>query len=419
MQHNSLQKRALFSIFALGFSSGLPFLLLLSTLSVWLTESGVSKTQIGLFGLATIPYALKFLWAPLFDKYKSPFFSKTFGQRRSWLLLVQITLAVSLFTLGQARPEQHIGWTALLALWVGFCSASQDILVEAYRIERLPPKTTGFGASSIVMGYRVGMLLAGAGALYLAHHFDSWTLAYGVMAAFVGVGMLATCLGGEPVQTFIQPQKTGSVAEPYVIKKAFQSFFLEKPWWMIIPFIFFYKIGDTALQAMSMPFLLEIGFSKAEIASVAKTFGISAMMIGVLIGGWLLYQYSLFKNIYLCALLQFLAGSLFVLQSTIGYQISLLFITIGIENLACGMSQVALIAYLSSLCKGAHVSTHFAIFSSIASFSRIGLTVLAGYLADRVLWTDFYILVSLGCLPCLIWLWMCAPHFKKSQMAYS
>jgi PAT family beta-lactamase induction signal transducer AmpG len=393
------------SIFLFGFASGVPFLLILSTLSVWLAEVGVSKTMIGLLAWVSVPYACKFLWGVLVDRVQIPILTRMLGVRRSWILCAQIGVWLALIGLGNTDPSKNILYTAIFALLVGFASATQDIATEAYRIEILPKSQVGVGASLSVLGYRIGMLCSGAGTLFLAAYFNSWNVAYHCIAAFMSIGIIATLSSKEP-QNKNPPLKL-------VFWKVIKALMHKLDWQIIFPFILSYKIADTVLNVMSMPFLVEIGFDNFEIASVAKTFGISAMILGGLIGGYLSTKISLRQNLLLCVLLQCAASGLFVVQAAIGRDLSFLFISMGVENFACGMSQVALVAYLSHLCTQRSTAMHYALLTSFASFVRVSLSSLSGWMADHLAWPQFYSLVCISCLPSLLLLYICAKHFAQ------
>lgn len=397
----------IYSIFFLGFASGLPFLLILSTLSVWLAETGISKTLIGLFAWVSVPYALKFLWGPLVDRYKIPFLYKHFGLRRSWLLVAQFCLAIAVIALGNADPVNNLILTMIFALLVGIFSAIQDITAEAYRIEILPRAKVGAGASASVLGYRLGMLCSGAGTITIAAITGSWSVAYTATALFIMVGIIATLLSREP--------QVNRAAKQLTILRSLKSFVNTREWMIIVPFILSYKVSDTILNAMNMPFLLEIGFSKLEIAYVAKTFGICAMILGGAVGGLCLLRQSLRQNLFTCVVLQAFASSLFILQAHVGHNLSTLFFVMGVENFVCGMSQVALISYMSQLCSLQNTAFHYAILSSFGSFVRVGFSAVAGWLADKLGWTHFYSVVCISCVPSLFLLWFCVKHFAFGE----
>ena len=410
-------------ILFLGFSSGLPFLLTLATLHVWLSEIGISKTTIGLFAFVTIPYSLKFIWAPLIDRFPFPTLSTWLGHRKGWMLASQIMLVILLILLGGSNPEKHVWFTALCAFLVSFFSATQDIVIEAYRVERLEMHEIGLGAGASNLGYRLGMWVSGAGALYLATKF-SWAVTYSFMAACLSVGMIAALLSHEPqIQRGFQGlnkkplPKSGSIKSTLKVlwqslKDSTQYFGAQPDWHILLAYILFFKLADTALNVMAAPFLLEIGFSKLEIAHVGKSFGIGAMIIGGLFTGILLAQCSLRKVLLLCAGMQFASALMFYLQARVGYSISLLFATIGIENLSNGMGAAAFITYLSIVCRRPHAGAHFALLTSIASLARVGFSSLSGWGADHLIWSDYYILTAIACLPNLILMIKASRAFK-------
>lgn len=407
------------AIFFLGFSSGLPFLLTLSTLSIWLKESGVSNTIIGLFVITTIPYTLKFVWGPLVDRIKIPGLTKILDHRRSWALFSQLILMVSLVMLGSSDPGHHIWMTALFAFCVAFSSALQDIVVEAYRIEVMNDEHIGASASSTYLGYRMGMLVSGAGALYLAHSLP-WFTVYCLMAACVGIGLITTCLSPKlPPQTKKIPDMVPHLSFWNRIKSTYvpplKDLLNTYDWRIVLTFILLYKVGDTVLNVMNTPFLLEIGFSKVEIAQVAKLFGISSMVMGGFFGGLLLNRFGILPCLLLCAMLQILSSLMFVIQALVGYNLSVLVITIGVENLTCGLGAAAFIAYLSSMCKQPHTASHFALLSSFGSMARIFLSILAGILADILPWEWFFMLTALACIPCLVFLINASQHFPRHE----
>ncbi|MCE2951142.1 MAG: AmpG family muropeptide MFS transporter [Alphaproteobacteria bacterium] len=400
------------AVLFLGFSSGLPFLLTLATLHVWLLEVGLTKTTLGLFAFATIPYTLKFLWAPFLDKITLPFFGTVFGKRKGWMLASQLCLIISLLTLGASSPSDAPLWTACAAFFVSVCSATQDIVVEAYRIEALETKRAGAGAGASSFGYRLGMWVSGAGALYLASYF-SWFCVYAIMAGCVIVGIITTLLTPEPDTPPSTPSlKFNDETNTPFILKPFMALIKRPELSLTLLFIFSYKIGDTVLNTMTIPFLLEIGFSKIEIAHVAKSFGIAAAVFGSLLGGLLLTRWSLVFNLMLCSALQIFASLMFFVQASMGHDLVCLFISIGIENVACGMGTTAYLVYLSSRCARNFTASHFALLCSFGSLCRVCLSFLAGWTADHVTWEEFYLLSAFACLPCFFLLASFSGAFK-------
>jgi len=401
-----LKKSQLCSIFFLGFASGLPFLLILSTLSIWLAEVGISKTMIGILAWVSVPYTLKFMWGPMVDTVRIPILNKYLGLRRSWILSAQFGLWLALIGLSRTNPVQSLGYTAIFALLVGCCSAIQDIAIEAYRIEILAPSKVGVGASVSVLGYRLGMLCAGAGTIFLAAYLGSWNAAYNCIAACMLIGIITTLISSEPGVNRFKIKMDLWVS--------LKSFAHQRDWRIIIPFILSYKVADTVLNTMTMPFLLEIGFNKLEIAYVAKTFGIGAMVLGGVVDGLLLKRQGIRQNLRTCVILQIIASGLFILQAKLGNNLSFLFISMGVENFTCGMSQVALIAYLSQLCSYHSTAMHYAILSSFASFIRVSFSSISGWMADQFAWPQFYSLVAVSCVPSLILLIVYSKHFVQS-----
>ena len=283
--------RRILIILFLGFSSGLPLLLTLSTLSYWLATIGVDKTTIGLFALVGLPYTLKFVWAPVIDRVPIPLLSQLLGRRRSWVVATQALLMAAIVLLGMSDPAQDPGLTALCAFILAFCSASQDIVIDAYRIEILDQDEQGAGAAAVQLGYRAGMLMAGAGALYLSVFLD-WPAVFQVMAALILPGMLAVLLGprapedgvAEPEAGADTPTRIMAWLEKAVVEP-FADFMARRAWVMILVFILLYKLSDAIGGVMANPFYVEMGFSAGEIASVSKLFGTIATLTGVMVAG--------------------------------------------------------------------------------------------------------------------------------------
>lgn len=421
----TLFDRRILAIFFLGISSGLPFLLTLSTLSFWLTQSGVSKTAIGMFVIVTLPYTFKFLWGPLVDRYSLPIIGSLLGKRRSWALFAQVLLILSLVGLGDTDPKNHLLLTAFMAFLVALSSACQDIVVEAYRIEIVDEDQYGVAASSTYLGYRVGMLISGYGALYLSS-FLEWSDVYSIMALFVALGMITVFLAPR-TQIMVQsasphPKHREIPTHEHLPSRFFKwlkvtflpplrELLQHYDWRVVLAFIFFYKVGDTVLNVMTTPFLIEVGYSTLEIANVAKLFGIAAMIVGGFLGGFFLTRFGILASLILCSALQILSSLMFLVQALAGYNLGVLTITIGVENFTCGLGAAAYIAYLSSMCSAPNTATHFALLSSFGSLARIVLSIIAGWLADQMSWSEFYLMTAFACIPCMILLAHSARHF--------
>jgi PAT family beta-lactamase induction signal transducer AmpG len=407
--------RRVIAILFLGFSSGLPLLLTFSTLSIWLKESGISKTEIGLFALVGLPYSIKFLWAPLIDRLPLPLLTRLLGRRRGWTVFTQLGLVAGIVGLGASDPLADPWTTALWALIVSFASASQDVVIDAYRVEILDKNQYGAGAAMIVAGYRLGMLASGAGALFLAES-TSWFWVYVAMAALMAVGMIAILLSPEPTQP-VQPERNepgqgetlgrvaGWLADAVVAPLAD---FLRRPGWLaILLFVLLYKFGDSLAGVMANPFYVEVGFSKGEIASVSKIFGLGATLFGGFAGGLLVARIGIMQSLLLCGLLQLVSNLMFAVQAAVGHSIPMLAVTIAVENISGGMGTAAFVAYLSSLCNVAYTATQYALLSSFMAFARTLLSSPGGWLADRVDWIAFFVLTTVAAVPgLLLWYWL-------------
>ena len=415
--------RRVLSIFFLGFSSGLPLGLTFGTLAFWLAEVGVSKTTIGLFALMSTPYTLKFLWAPLMDRMPVPYLTRRLGRRRGWAILTQLALMATIACLGATNPAAHPGLTALFAFMVAFWSASQDIVIDAYRVEILEERQYGAGAAMIVLGYRFGSpLVSGAGAFYLATYLD-WLTTYGVMAGLMSVGIITVLVNPEPkVQKSRESVKHESRIAAYIEsrphlrgKKAqalaliygavispFAEFMTRRGWLVILSFILFYKFGDALAWVMSNPFYVELGFTKIQIANISKVFGITATIIGSVIGGVIVDRMGILKSLLVCGILQMLSNLMFALLAMAGNDLRMLTLAIAVENLSGGMGTAAFVAYLSSLCNIAYTATQYALLTSFMAFGRTLLCSSGGWLADQMSWVSFFVVTTAAALPGLL-----------------
>lgn len=401
-------ERRLIFVFLMGFASGLPFLLSGATLSIWLTEAGVSLTAIGLFALVGTPYNFKYLWAPFIDRVPIPVLSKLFGRRRAWMLLIQIGLMASILALGLSNPQSDPTITAIFALAVAFFSASQDIVIDAYRIEILDEDQQGAGAAMTQAGYRFGLLASGAGALYLASSIN-WAVVYAIMAGLVLIGFITALCAPIPPNDRIIEEETKQAESWFrtAVVAPFVEFFQRNNVWVaiyILAFILLYKFGDAFAGVMANPFYIRIGFSKVDIANVSKIFGVFATLLGVFTGGLVVKKYGILKSLLYCGILQMLSNLMFAAQAAIGPHVGFLFLTIGIENLSGGMGSAAFVAYLSVLCNTGYTGTQFALFTSFMAFGRTWLSAMSGWLADRTDWTTFFIISTFVALPGLIML---------------
>ncbi len=403
------------NVFGLSFSSGLPFVLILSSLNLWLVELGKSKAVIGIFAMVSLPYGFKFLFAPILDKVRIPFFSNYFGNRQAWIIISQILLFILINLLGLFGPNVNIYAAFVIALLIGITSAIQDLSIEAYRVENLNHKYIGMAISASVLGHKLGMFIAGAGSLLVAE-FYGWAQAYHLISFSILPGMISTYFARDESAKRIKKQTFQGAGFKFNIIYNIKKFLVHREWKTIIPFIIFLKVTDAILVTMSMSFFTEIGFTKLELAYVSKTFGIGAMVVGSSLGGVLLLRHNLYRVLYIAAILQLLASILFLLQTFIGHNINFLFVTVGIENLASGVSQVALITYISKLCSQPNTAMHYAILSSIGSVSRVLSSLIGGFIADYIWWTDFYCLTLLTAIPSILILAIKNKHFHKISL---
>lgn len=412
----------LVAIFVMGFASGLPLALTGATLGIWLKDAGVSLAAIGFFALVGIAYNLKFLWSPIIDRAPLPVLGRLFGRRRGWALVIQCLLALAILAMASADPRARPELTALLAVIVAFCSASQDIVIDAYRVELLEPHEQGAGAAATQLGYRIGMLASGAGALFIAE-FHGWAMAYTVMSGLVGIGMAAVLLTREPeasaraaAQAAKLPGLIAWIADAVIAPLA--DFARRPAWVAVLLFVLLYKFGDALAGVMAGPFYIAIGFTKVEIAGVSKIFGIGATMVGVFLGGLVVYRLGVFRSLLVCGVLQMLSNLMFAAQAVAGHNLPFLMATIAIENVTGGMGSAAFVAYLSSLCNIAYTATQYALLSSLAAMGRTVLSSWGGVLAEKLDWVLFFILTTGAAVPgLLLLLWLGKVISAPSQPA--
>jgi len=376
----------------MGFSSGLPLLLTGSVLQAWMQEEGVDLGTIGLFALVGLPYTLKFLWAPLTDRYCLPFF----GRRRGWLIVIQLLLMVSIAALGWTQPAISPLNVAVAAWLVTFFSASQDIVIDAYRREALSDKELGLGASLYVNGYRVGMLLASGGGLIMAD-FMSFSLVYQLMALIMLVGVMTTLFAPEPDIHVAMP---GSLREAVI--QPFVDYFKRADAMLILLFILLYKVGDTMASNMTTPFYLDIGFSKTEIGAVVKLFGFWATIIGGIVGGVTILRTGIYRALWAFGILQALSTAGFAVLAQVGYSLPLLAGVIAFENLSAGMGTAAFVAFMASLTNRKFTATQYALLSSLMGVPRVIVAAPTGYFAEWLGWTVFFTACAFIAIPGLL-----------------
>jgi len=376
----------------MGFSCGLPLLLTGSVLQAWMKEEGVDLSVIGLFALVGLPYTLKFLWAPIIDRYTPPLL----GRRRGWLLLAQVGLMVALLGFSFSQPAQHPWLVAMAAMLVTFFSASQDIVVDAFRREDLTDEELGLGSSMYVNGYRMGMLLAGGGGLILAD-FLSFPMMYRLMAASLLVGIAATLLAREPAIAEGTPRTLReAVIDPFV------EYFRRDGAMAILAFILLYKLGDTMASAITTPFYLDLGFSKTEIGAVVKLFGFWATIGGGLLGGILILRTGIRRALWVFGLLQMVSTLGFVVLAQVGHNVIVLASAVALENFTGGMGTAAFVAFMGSLTNKRFTATQYALLSSLMGVPRVLASAPTGLMAQSMGWPAFFVFCTLIAIPGLL-----------------
>ncbi|MCK4761199.1 MAG: AmpG family muropeptide MFS transporter [Candidatus Aminicenantes bacterium] len=398
------EKRMIIALF-MGFSSGIPLLLVSKTLQAWMVDVNVDLKIIGIFALVGLPYTLKFLWAPFMDMWVPPFL----GRRRGWMLLCQIGVIFSIVGIAFIDHKQSPWLTAFFALLISFFSASQDIVVDAYRRETLSDNELGMGSTLYIYGYRVAMLLAGALALFLADHIP-WSLVYILMAGAMFVGIATTLLAPEPEVGVEAPKSLkDSVMMPFL------EFFKRKGAVAILLFILLYKLGDNVAGAMTTPFYLIIGFTKTQVAAIAKTLGLFSTLAGAFVGGALMLRLGIYRSLWIFGIMQALSTFFFVILAQIGPNSWVLAGVIGYEDFSSGMGSAALIAYSASLCNKRFTATQYALLTSLTGVPRTFAATGSGFLVEAVGWSWFFTFCALIAIPGLLLLLYLDPKRRNSS----
>jgi MFS transporter, PAT family, beta-lactamase induction signal transducer AmpG len=442
-----LRPRVLIVLF-LGFSGGLPLALSGATLQVWVTESGLDIRTIGLFAAVGTPYTIKFLWAPLVDALDIPVLSRLLGRRRSWLLLSQLVLMLAIVLLAMCDPRVAPGTVALAALFVATASATQDIVIDAFRVESLPESEQAAGMASYVAAYRIGMLVSGAGALFIVTWFEhrgvgrpgAWTYGYLVMAAFVVVGIVTTFLATEPAKSALASAEHAAHRSENPLRRvgrtalaAFGEFVFRphirargraRPGSRPLPrrsrrfralygrflvaivvlgFVVLFKFTDALSGTMTAPFVIKIGFSREEYAAIVKGLGLAATLVGGFAGGFVARVYPLATSLWIGGILQAVANLGFSWQATVGADLAALSVAITLENFTSAVGTVIFVAYLSALCNNPlHTATQYALLTALAAVGRTYLSIGAGYIANATGWPWFFAICALAASPSLV-----------------
>lgn len=455
------------SILFLGFSAGMPLALTGSALSMWLSRLGIDVKTIGLFSLVAIPFSFKYLWSPIFDNVAIPYFSRRFGLRKSWLISSQILLMFSIIALGQTSPLSSIHLTALAALSVSFFSATQDILIDAVRIEILDKEEQAIGASMYVYGYRIAMLVSGAGSILLADHL-SWSIVFSIMGLGILVGIITTIFIKEPtysdkhlekIQPFSSIIKSAldiiitkeflymisfvaiivmlislkvnlflclsiTAIVIYLTKDRFKSVipdsildFCNRPQWgYIFLFIIFYKFSDTLLDSLKSKFYVDSGFSNSEIAYITKGLGFIMTMLGLFVGGLIYYKLKTYKSLMFSAIIQILSNLLFIWIAKTDHNLLALSVAISIENFTGAINTVVVVAYLSSLCNINYTATQYALLSSLSNIGRTIMVAPGGYIVSSFGWVNFILCTAIVGIPSIILLYLMKDNINKVDL---
>lgn len=415
-------QRPVIAMFFLGFAAGLPLLLVFSTLTAWLNDYGIEKTAIGFFGWVGITYSIKVFWSPIVDQLPVPLLTQKLGQRRSWMLAGQIGVALGLLLLSLLSPQHDLLIIALCALLVAFSSSTQDIAIDAFRIESAIQEFQGAMSATYVFGYRVAMLVAGAGALYIAE-FQGWPMSYMCMALLMLVGVVTTLIIKEP-EKITNDNKTFADYHSFsgwffnAIVSPFIDFFNRQKRFalMILLFIGFYRLSDITMGIMANPFYLDLGFSKTEIANIGKVFGFFMTIAGSFVGGLLVIRYGVHRPLLVGAVMVAATNLLFVKLANVGPDIQWLIVTISADNLSGGLANAVFIAYLSGLTNRAYTATQYALFSSLMTLPGKFFSGFSGVIVDASDYQTFFTYAACMGIPAIALALIVMRHDKKINL---
>ncbi len=380
----------------LGFSSGIPLALTSGTLQAWMAVTGVDLRTIGIFSLVGIPYTIKFLWSPIMDRYVPPWL----GRRRGWIIITQILLMLGISAMAFSSPRQVPLLLAALALLVAFTSASQDIVIDAYRTDVLRERERGVGAAVFVFGYRIALLVSGALALILSDHIG-WKNTYLFIASVMMVGIISTLFGPEPEEKVIPPHTLRDA-----VWGPLKEYFLRNAAIPLLLLIVLYKLGDAYAGALTTAFLIKgIGFTASEVGTINKGLGLISLIVGAMFGGSLMIRLGLFQSLLSFGILQAISNLSFMLLAWVGKSYGMLVFAVAFENLSGGMGTAAFVSLLMAMCNHRYTATQYALLSSLAALGRIFIAPTSGYLVESVGWASFFFITTLVALPglCLLW----------------
>jgi len=391
----------------LGFASGLPLALTSGTLQAWMAVENIDIKTIGFFSLVGQAYVFKFLWSPMMDRYTPPFL----GRRRGWLLLTQLLLIAGIAMMGFMQPSKDLTLLAALAVLIAFCSASQDIVFDAWKTDILPANERGNGAAISVLGYRLAMLVSGGLALWLADRFLGWQAIWWLMAVMMIPGVIATLLAKEPASSVEAPRSLEqAVVEPL------RDFFNRNNAWLLLLLIILYKLGDAFAASLSTIFLIRgVGFDAGDVGLVNKTLGLLATIIGALLGGALMQRLSLFRSLMLFGILQAVSNLSYWVLSVTDKHLYSMATAVAIENLCGGLGTAAFVALLMTLCNKSFSATQFALLSALSAIGRVYVGPAAGWFVESWGWPSFYAFSVVAALPGLFLLAGCKSTLEYMQ----
>lgn len=404
----------------LGFSAGLPLLLVLGTLSFWLREAGIDRTTIGYLSWVGLAYAFKWAWAPLVDRLPIPILSRLLGRRRAWLLLAQMTVVAGLVGMAMSDPKLSLETVVWCALLVAFGSATQDIALDAFRIESADTQRQAALAAAYQTGYRLAMIWAGAGVLWVAaraevagaatYQHAAWQTAYFVMAASMAVGVLTVLLSPEPLRKLLPPSKNAAAWLREVLVEPFADFIRRYRWQaaLILGLIAVYRISDVVMGIMANPFYVDMGYTKDEVAAVTKVYGVVMTLAGAFLGGVLAIRFGVMRVLMLGAVLSAASNLLFAWLGSRGHDVQALVFVISADNLSSGIASAAFIAYLSSLTNVNYSATQYALFSSMMLLLPKFLAGYSGKYVDAFGYGHFFTATACLGAPVLLLVWLAA-----------
>ena len=400
---------------ALGVGAGLPFLLVFSTLNYWLADEGVAKSTIGFFAAVGITYSIKVIWAPLIDQWRLPFLSQL-GRRRSWIFLGQLGIALALFWMSLLDPKTELQWLAVASVLVAFSSATQDVALDAWRIEAIDEAYQGLMSASYIFGYRVGLLIAGAGSLYLAD-FVSWQFAYQCMAMFMILPILVLLLLRRDAHVDAVHDDSWRAMTQRVVVEPFKNFFYRygRASLVILAFVALYRLSDIAMGGMANPLYSDLGFSKSDVASIAKVFGFFMTILGAFACGFAVVRFGVIKPLFVGAILVATTNLLFAWLSVSGADLTVLTLVISADNLAAGIANTAFVAFLSSLTDRAYTATQYALFSSFMTLPGKLFSTTSGLWVESYGFTDFFFICAGLGLPAILLLPLIAHITRRAK----